>query len=324
MKKVVVTDYQFDNLDIETKILAEQNCQLFAPRRTSNAQELIDLCKDADAVITQFAPLTPQVIAEMKKAGAIVRYGIGVDNVNLAAAKEHGIPVCNIPDYCMDEVADHTLALLLSLTRQIVSGTNYIRAGKWGLPGPVTAMSALSQLHVGQVGLGRIGRCVVHRLKAFGCKISAFDPQLDASDIRGLGCHPATLDEVLEKSDVVTLHVPSTDKTRKMINAERLAKFKQGAIFINVSRGDLVDTDALVAALKSGKISAAGLDVSDPEPIPEGHPLRSLENVVFTSHVASASFPAMLRLRSEVANIAALGANGKPVHNIVNGVPAKK
>ncbi len=139
--------------------------------------------------------------------------------------------------------------------------------------------------------------------------MSAFDPQLDASDVRGLGCHPATLDEVLEKSDVVTLHIPSTDSTRKIINAARLAKFKQGAILINVSRGDLVETDALVDALKSGKLSAAGLDVSAPEPIPAGHPLRSLDNVVFTSHLASASLPAMMRLRIGVATIAALGSH---------------
>ncbi len=192
------------------------------------------------------------------------------------------------------------------------------------MPVPITTMSALSQLHVGIVGLGRIGRNVAHRLKAFNCKISAFDPQLDASDIHGLGCQPATLDEVLEQSDVVTLHIPSTDATRKMISAARLAKFKPGSILINVSRGDLIETDALVDAFKSGKLSAAGLDVSAPEPIPAGHPLRSLENVVFTSHVASASLPAMLRLRSEVANIAALAANGKPVYNIVNGGPGRK
>ena len=124
----------------------------------SNEAELIALVSDADAVISQYAPLTPKVIAAMKRAKAIVRYGIGVDNVNLAAAREHGIPVCNIPDYCMDEVADHTLALLLAITRQIVTDTNYIRGGNWGLPVPFTAMSALSQLHVGIVGLGRIGR----------------------------------------------------------------------------------------------------------------------------------------------------------------------
>jgi D-3-phosphoglycerate dehydrogenase / 2-oxoglutarate reductase len=323
MKKVVVTDYQFETLDVEAAVLKEQGCELVA-RVQSNEAELIALVSDADAVISQYAPLTPTVIAAMKRVKAIVRYGIGVDNVNLPAAREHGIPVCNIPDYCPDEVGDHTLALLLAITRQIVTGTNYIRGGKWGLPVPVTAMSTLSQHHIGIIGLGRIGRSVAHRLKGFNCKMSAYDPQLDASDIRGLGCHPATLDEVLEKSDVVTLHVPSTDSTRNMINAARLAKFKPGAILINVSRGDLVDTDALVDALKSGKLSAAGLDVSNPEPIPAGHPLRSMENVVFTSHVASASLPAMMRLRTGVATIAALAANGKPVYNIVNGVPPIK
>ena len=309
MKKVVVTDYEFEDLDVEAAIVKQHGCELIAPRRKNDAQQLIELCSDADAIISQYAPLTPAVIAKMKKVGAIVRYGIGVDNVDLPAAKEHGIPVCNIPDYCIDEVADHTLALLLAVTRQIVSGTNYIRSGKWGLAGPFSSMVTLSQLTVGQVGLGRIGRAVVHRLKGFGCKISAYDPALDASDIRGLGCHPATLDEVLEKSDIVTLHIPSTAQTKKMINAERLAKFKKGAILLNVSRGTLVDTDALVAALKSGQLSGAGLDVSDPEPIPDGHPLRSLDNVAFTSHVAACSAKAIHRLRSDVATIASLGSH---------------
>jgi D-3-phosphoglycerate dehydrogenase len=324
MKKVVVTDYDFEKLDVESEIVKQQGCELFAPRHKNNAAELIDLCADADAIITQYAPLTPEVIGKIKKAGAIVRYGIGVDNVDLAAAREHGIPVCNIPDYCIDEVADHTLALLLAVTRQVVSGTNYIRSGKWGLATPVSSMSTLSQLSVGIVGLGRIGRGVAHRLKAFGCKLAAFDPALDASDIRGLGCHPSTLEEVLEKSDIVTLHIPSSAQNRRLINAQRLAKFKKGAILVNVSRGTLIDTDDLVAALKSGQLLGAALDVSDPEPIPAGHPLRSLENVVFTSHVAACSPQAMYRLRSGVATLAALGANGKPVYNIVNGVEPKK
>ena len=154
MKKVVVTDYEFEDLDVETAIVKQHGCELIAPRRKNDAQQLIELCSDADAIISQYAPLTPEVISKMKKVGAIVRYGIGVDNVDLPAAREHGIPVCNIPDYCIDEVADHTLALLLAPYAEIVSGTAYIRSGKWGLAGPFSSMVTLSQLTVGQVGLG--------------------------------------------------------------------------------------------------------------------------------------------------------------------------
>ena len=182
--KIVVTDYAFPDLSIEQAVLA--GCEL-TRRQCKTEADLLDLCKDADAVITQFARVNANVIAGMARARAIVRYGIGVDNVDLAAAGSRGIPVCNVPDYCIDEVADHTLAFILALTRQVVIHTDHLRSGKWSLVGPLANMKALAQLTVGVIGFGRIGREVVRRLAAFKCAILVFDPFISAEEIRRFG-----------------------------------------------------------------------------------------------------------------------------------------
>jgi D-3-phosphoglycerate dehydrogenase / 2-oxoglutarate reductase len=193
--KVVVTDYAFPDLSIEQGVLA--GCELTG-RQCKTEADLLALCEDADAVITQFAWVNANVIAGMARARAIVRYGIGVDNVDLEAARARGIPVCNVPDYCIDEVADHTLAFILALTRQVVTHTEHLRAGNWSLVGPLTNMSALSQLTVGVVGFGRIGREVVRRLASFKCAIRVFDPIVPAEELHKLGAQPASLGELLQ------------------------------------------------------------------------------------------------------------------------------
>jgi D-3-phosphoglycerate dehydrogenase len=320
--KVVVTDYAMENLDCEREVLAPLGCQLDS-LKAGKGDDLIALVRDADAVITQFAPVNAEVIAAMTKARVIVRYGIGVDNVDLKAAAAKGIPVCNVPDYCIDEVADHTLALMLSATRAIGPCDNVIKAGQWKLPVPLGALHALKHMTVGLVAFGRIAREVAARLKPFKCRILAYDPVVPAAAIRETGCEPATLEEVLAQSDLLSLHCPSTEKTKYMINATSIAKMKKGAILVNASRGTLVDTPALVAALQSGQLSAAALDVTDPEPINPDNPLLKLGNVVITPHVASASPQSVHNLRVSVATIAAKALRGEKLPNIVNGVPAR-
>jgi D-3-phosphoglycerate dehydrogenase len=256
----------------------------------------------------------------MRKCRAIVRYGIGVDNVDLEAAAAKRIPVCNVPDYCIDEVADHTLALILAATRQIVPCAIAVRAGRWKLPVPSTALHALKDMTVGIVAFGRIGREVAARLKPFKCRVLVFDPAVPASSVRDAGFASATLDEVLAQSDLVSLHCPSTAQTRRMIGAEAIAKMKEGAILVNASRGTLVLTDALVAALQAGRLSAAALDVTDPEPIDPNSPLLKMDNVVITPHVASVTPQAVGRLRTDAAGIAAKALRGEKLPNVVNGV----
>lgn len=174
--KIAITDYSFSNLAVEEGILRPQGIELAAFQEKRSVAEISQLVADADAVITQFAPVTAEVIACMKKAKAIVRYGIGVDNVDLDAAKKQGIPVCNVPDYCIDEVADHTLSFILATTRQVVTNCNRLRNGKWGLATPLSQMFALRDLTVGVVGFGRIGREVAARLRAFKCPVLVADP----------------------------------------------------------------------------------------------------------------------------------------------------
>jgi len=318
--KVAVTDYTFDTLDVERAILEPMGCQVVGPYMKDQPDSLLALVADADCVITQFAPVDARVIASMDRARAIVRYGIGVDNVDLDAARARGIPVCNVPDYCIDEVADHTLGLILALTRQFIPHRDRIRSGRWGSGAPLHALHALKALTVGIVGFGRIGRAVAERLRPFKCTTIVADPMVPQAEIERTGCMPVTLDQMLRTADVITLHCPSTHSTRRMIDAAAFRTMKPGALFINVARGDLVDTKALIDALQSGRLGGAGLDVCDPEPIPSDSLLLEMANVILTPHVASASVPAVAKLRTSAALTAAQALRGEPPPNVVNGV----
>ena len=318
---VVVTDYAFPDLNTEQQILVPAGCELVGGQCKTEA-DLISLCREADAVITQFARVNANVINAMTRARVIVRYGIGVDNVDLEAARARNLPVCNVPDYCVDEVADHTLAFILATTRQVVPHTIDLRAGEWALAVPLSGMKTLRDLTVGIVGFGRIGRAVAKRLAGFGCAIRVFDPLLPAAEIEKQSVRAASFDELLGASDVLTLHCPSTAQTRKLMNRDAFSKLKTGAIFINVGRGDLVDSPALTEALQSGHLGAAALDVFDPEPVPADHPILKLPNVILAPHIASASPPAVKKLRETAANLALRAVRGDGLVNIVNGVKA--
>lgn len=318
---VAVTDYTFESLATEQAILEPLGIRVVG-RRCQSAPEIIDLVGDADGVITQFAPVTAAVIGAMRKARVIVRYGIGVDNVDLDAARARGIPVCNIPTYCIDEVADHTLALLLGLTRQIVSHASHLRAGQWGGATKLPSMHALKELTVGLIGFGRIGREVAARLRAFKCAVLVADPIVAPADVERTGCTSVSLDDLLTRAQVVSLHCPSTPATRRLIDRAALAKMRPGALLINVARGDVVDSAALVEALQSGRLGGAALDVFDPEPIPVDHPIRQMSNVILTPHIASASVPAATALRTMAAETEAKALRGEPLTTVVNGVKA--
>lgn len=317
--QVAITDFTFPNLDIEESILVPQGFQVLSGQ-CKTTETLIPLVQNADAVITQFAPVNSIVIAAMQQARVIVRYGIGVDNVDLDAARQRRIPVCNIPDYCIDEVADHTLAFILAVTRQVVANTDHVRSGNWGLAVPLHQMNTLRDLTVGIVGFGRIGREVIQRLAPFKCRRIVFDPVVPADVIRQAGCEPVDFQAILTLSDVLTLHCPSTAQTRRMLSADTIPRMKAGASLVNLARGDLIETPALVAALQSGHLSAAAIDVCDPEPIPAESPLRRMSNVIVASHVASASAKAVRTLRETAAGLAAMALRGEPLPNVVNGI----
>ena len=316
--KVAITDYSFPDLSVEESILQPAGHEIAAWKEKKAASELPELVADADAVITQFAPVNAEVIATMRNARVIVRYGIGVDNVDLSAARARGIPVCNVPDYCIDEVADHTLAFILATTRQVVTNSNSLKGGKWALATPLDQMKALRDLTVGVVGFGRIGREVVARLRPFRCRILVTDPVAKAIDVEAAGGIFVSWPDLLSQSDVITLHCPSTRETRGLLNTESLAKARPGVSIINLARGDLIDSAALTAALESRHVAAAALDVFSPEPIPAGHPILKLDNVIVASHVASTSVPAVKKLRETAAKLALMALNGQSLPNVVN------
>ncbi len=316
--KVAITDYSFADLSVEESILLPPGHSIAAWKEKKAASELPALVADADAVIAQFAPVNAEVIASMQKARVIVRYGIGVDNVDLAAARAKGIPVCNVPDYCIDEVADHTLAFILATTRQVVSNSNAVKGGKWGLATPLDQMKALRDLAVGVVGFGRIGREVVARLRPFRCRILVYDPIAKPADIEAAGGTLVALRDLLSLADVITLHCPSTAETRGMLNSESLAQTRPGVSIINLARGDLIDPNALTEALQSGHVGAAALDVFNPEPIPADHPILKLDNVIVASHIASTSVPAVRKLRETAARLALMALHGERLVNVVN------
>lgn len=319
MSHLIVTDYTFPSLGVEQRCLSPLGITvqgIMAGERT----ELLANLPSADFVLTQFARLDAQAIELMSRAKVIVRYGIGVDNVDLEAARQQGIPVCNVPDYCIDEVADHTLALILAATRRLVDNALHVRGGKWGLAVPIESMRCLNTLVVGVLGFGRIGREVASRLAPFKCRLLVHDPGVDVAEIEAAGCEPATAEALLLESDIVTLHCPSTPATHHLINGDAIEAMKPDSILVNVARGDVICTDSLLAGLRSGKIGYAALDVLDPEPPPIDHPLRNMDNVILHGHIASASADAVLKLREVAASIVALAAQGRPLPNVVNGV----
>ncbi len=319
MFHVVITDYNFRDLSPEEDVLIQAGCSL-AARRTVTEAELPELVGEADGVITQFAPITARVIGCMRKCRSIVRYGVGFDNVDVEAAARRGIPVSNVPDYCVDEVADHALALILSLVRQIPPISNRVRAGEWRFTVPLERMFTLKALTVGIVGFGRIGRAVAGRLAGFGGVVTAFDPMSTPARMEALGVRSVALDELLATSDVITIHCPSTPETRHLIRAETLARMKPGVILINVARGSIVQQDDLVMALNKGQIAAAGLDVTDPEPIPSDSPLLKMDNVVITNHIAAYSALSLGRLQRLAAETLLKTLRGDRRVNVVNGV----
>ena len=265
---------------------------------------LIANLREADVVLVSAAPITRRVLENLPRCRSVVRYGIGVDNVDLEAATDHGIVVAHVLEFCTEEVSNHALALLLALGRRLLPLHRDAAAGRWRQP-HAWALAPVHGQTLGIVGFGDIGRAVARKARAFGVRLLAHDPYGDAKAADELDATLVPLPELLAESDYVSLHTPLTPETRHLIGAAELAAMKPTAVLINTARGPVVDEAALVEALTSGGIAAAGLDVFEEEPLPADSPLCGLENVVLTPHVASVSPEAMRRLREEVGRAAA-------------------
>ena len=317
--KVVLTDYVWDSLDVEKKML-EGLAELVA-LKTKTPEEFLPHIRDCDALLNTYAgPITAEVMAQMPDCKIIARYGIGVDTIDLEAATKAGIIVTNNPTYCIEEVAEHTMALLLACARKVTFYDRLVRAGKWELP-PGKPMFRIVGSTLGLVGFGHIGRQVAVRAAAFGMRVLFFDPVIEEGQ-HGVKGKKTNLRELLREADFVSLHPPLVPQTRKMINDETLRQMKPTAFLVNCARGPIVDTDALVRALDARAIAGCALDVLDPEPLPDPHPLRGRENVIITPHAAWYSEQAMAGLQAGAPSEVRRVLSGQWPVNVVN--PAVK
>ena len=310
-KKVLVTDYVWPSLEPERAVLVKADAELVvAPN--DDEDTLVELVRDVDGILVCFAQVTENVVRAAERCVVVGRYGVGVDNIAVDTATELGIAVTWVPDYCVDEVSDHVMGLLLSWNRRGALFDRSVKTTGWGSVALNMRIMRLRGKKLGVVGFGRIGRAVCARAQAFGFDVVAHDPYVSGEEMAQHGARPADLEELLRESDFVTLHPPLTPGTRNMIGGEQLALMKPEAFLINCARGQLIDEVALYEALKSGEIAGAGLDVMvDPEP-PSDHPLLQLDNVLVTPHVAFFSQEALLELEEraagEVASVCCRGA----------------
>ena len=299
--KVVITDNVFDSVDPQRQVLARVGAELVVGQ-CKTVEEVVALADDADAMMnTYFGPVGGAVMDGLERCRVIVRYGIGVDTIDIPAATAHGIMVANVPGFCLDEVSDHAMALLLAIARRLGIYIHGTRAGRWqvmeGRP-----MYRVRGSTLGLIGFGQIPRAVVPKAKASGLVILAHDPYVPAEVVREHGVEPVGLDDLLARSDYVSIHAPSTPQTRHMIGADALAKMKPRAALINTARAALVDTAALVEALDAKQIAAAGLDmVEDDKAFGPDHPLTRMPNVILTPHAAFLSEESLHDLQTTAA-----------------------
>lgn len=313
--RVLLTDYAWANLDIERRILAEIDAELIVAEK-QDAESLAALARPVDAIMTNWAKVPEAVIAAAPGCKIVSRLGIGLDNIDVAYCTRRGIPVTNVPDYCLIEVAEHALAQLLSLARKVAFYHHETQSGRYQLQSGATLRRIEGQT-LGILGLGNIGRRLAQKAMAIGLKVVAYsrsrkDPMP--------GVPFMEIDELLAASDYVSLHTPMTPETKHLMNASRFAKMKPTAYLINTARGGLIDHAALADALDRGQLAGAALDVQDPEPPDLSQRPYNDPRVLVSPHAAFVSVESLENLRSRAARQVATRLTGGTPENVVNGV----
>lgn len=310
--RVVVTDQVFPTVDLERELLSSIDAELIVAE--GDRDQMLELAGTADALLNTYASFSAEELQQLGSCQIIARYGIGVDNIDLDAAREAGIAVTNVPDYCLEEVAAHTVALILASYRKIPQGDALVRSGGWGVA-ELRPMRRISELTVGLLGYGRIARNVGSIMASMGATIIAHDPFVtDPGD----GTRLVEMDDLLAESDILSLHAPLTPDTRGIIAASELEKMREGALLVNTSRGPLVVLDDLLAALKAGTIGAAALDVVDPEPLPDPSLIEGVSNLLMTPHVAFYSESALKESQTKAATQVIKRLKSEPLDYQVN------
>jgi D-3-phosphoglycerate dehydrogenase len=313
MPLVVITDCDHGTIAQEEAVLRAAGVQ-YRLHQAKTEDDVITAARDADAVILQYAPITGRVLDGLPRCRVAVRYGVGVDTVDLAAATERGVIVSNVPDYCIEEVSDHAIAMLLSLWRGVTAYDHAIRRGSWSTT-ERPPMPRLAGKIFGVVGVGRIGAQAARKAMGLGMRVVGYDPYLSGLPA---GIPKVTLDELLQQADAVSLHLPLTTESRHLINEATLRKMKPTALLVNTARGGILETAALIRALQEGWIAGAALDVLEEEPVPRDSPLLSLPNVILNPHASWYSDQSVPELKRKTAETAIAVLRGQRPASVVN------
>ena len=306
---IAVTDTVFPSLDPAKTALARLN-PTYRMSKSVNADDIVAVAKDADAVLVTYAKLTRDVLMQLTRCRAIGRFGLGVDNIDLPTAKEKGIAVNYVPDYCIREVSDHAMALLLALIRKIPLSNKLVQSGRWEMPA-VVPIRRIEGTVLGLIGFGHIPRLVAPKAQAFGMRVISYDPFAKPDVFKAAGVEGVDLDTLLKTSDYVSVHAPLLPATRGMLNATAFSKMKKGAYVVNTARGPLIDEPDLIAALDSGQVGGAGLDVVAAEPLAKDLPLLGRDNVIISPHTAFYSIEALNELQTKCATDVARVLSGE-------------
>lgn len=322
--RIVITDCDHGFFEPERDVIQEAGHQL-SVEECKTPEDVLRTAQDADAMICQYAPITREVLAGLPGCRVVGRYGVGVDNVDVEAATEFGIQVVNVPDFCVEEVADHTMALILSVSRRVAFLDRCLKRepekfmrnwnGRLSLLGDVGR--AASQT-IGLVGFGRIGEAVAKRALGFGYAIVAADPDVPDHVMSQYGAERLDLSRLLQTADFVSLHVPLTEKTRDLIGFDELRSMRSDAYIVNTARGGLIRESALVQALREKWIAGAALDVLEQEPFSPDHPFLDMDNVLLTPHVAFYSRESILHLKETIAHYTVNAVTGEGAYALVN------
>ena len=318
MKKIVVIKPGYLNYSAEENILQDWDPQFVVVPANASLEEKLRQVSNADAIMVREATVSRPMIEAMQQCRVIVRYGVGVDNIDSQAAKEKGIYVANVPDYGSEDVAEHALALLLAATRRIATRNRDVRDGQWGI-GQREPMFRLAGKILGVVGFGRISRCSVQKASGIGFKrILVVDPLLTDKQASQAGVTRVNLDTLCREADFISLHAPLTPDTHHLIGEAELAKMKPSAVLVNTSRGGLIDEQALINALLQQRIFAAGLDVFESEPLSAKSPLLQMDNTLCTDHTAWFTEESVVELQSKAAHEVRRAFEGEHPLNWVN------
>lgn len=316
--KIVITDHRFKDVEQERQAVEAAGGKLVVGQATDE-QEAAELCRDADGVLTARAPITRRVIEAMERCRIIVRYGIGVETVDIPAASERGIMVANVPDYCLDEVSDHALTLLLMLSRQVMPAIALAREDHW-LMAKMPALHRLRGKVCGLVGCGQIGSLLVTKVAALGMQVMIYDPYLNGARAREIGAEIVSFERLLTEADVISLHAPLNEQTRHLFAERAFGKMKGTAFIVNTARGGLIDEGALISALDTGEIAGAGLDVLESEMAvtPVRAALVNHPKVIVTPHTAWLSEESRAALQAKAIAQALVGIRGEKPYGLVN------